>query len=289
MGEFTDDDWRLILKRIRAEECVPFLGAGASMGYEGQAGLPTGGEVAEAMARDCGYPGKDRTDFLRVAQYYETAMDADLLRTFILKQIKAPNVRPGLVHSTLAALPLRYVLTTNFDTLMEEAFRANPSPAKTPQMAYYNRHDPQEQALASPTVAAPLVYKLHGSLEDPMAMIVTEDDVVDFVSCILVEAPRLPSVIKSLFKDSSLLFIGYGLKDWNVRILLRAIRGGRQAKRSTKASYAIQHKPDDRELAREWENSVKYWDLKEGVRCCNLDAVGFVTELKRRYDAGEGS
>jgi len=286
LPEFTDTDWTAILRRVRKGGCVPFLGAGASMGFNGQPGLPTGSQLAEALAADCDYPGRDRTDFLRVAQYYETQNDPALLRDFIISKLSVPGVKPGVVHSTLASLPFRYFLTTNFDTLMEQAFQANPALSKSAQAFYYERYG-TEQVLPAATIERPVLFKLHGAIEQTMSMIVTEDDVVDFLSCILLQTPKLPDTVKTLLKDSSLLFVGYSLKDWNVRVLLRAIRGAR-GNRSGITSYAVQRKPPDVNLAIEWENSAVYWLDRERVKCCDMDAVGFITELKRRFDAGEG-
>jgi hypothetical protein len=46
----TDDDFDLIVEKIQEEHCVPFLGAGVSLGFNGP-GLPTGGALAESLAR----------------------------------------------------------------------------------------------------------------------------------------------------------------------------------------------------------------------------------------------
>ena len=64
----TEDDWWLLLRRIRDGECVPFLGSGASLGYDEGPNLPTAGELSETLAVECNYPGADRWDLLRVAQ-----------------------------------------------------------------------------------------------------------------------------------------------------------------------------------------------------------------------------
>lgn len=55
-------DWDLIVERIRDGLCTPFLGAGASVGFEEGPGLLTGNELARQMAIQCGYPGADKED-----------------------------------------------------------------------------------------------------------------------------------------------------------------------------------------------------------------------------------
>jgi hypothetical protein len=275
----SEADWRLIAKRIHEERCVPFLGAGASVAHGQERGLPTAFQLASALARDSDYPGTDRGDLFRVAQYYQMVNDPYELRSFIRDELKTGDNRPTAVHKTLAALPFRYVLTTNFDKLMERAFE---DAGKAPQIALYQLHgDNVELPLAA--VKEPLVYKLHGTVDRLETMILTEDDVVDFLSCVIVGDPPLPPVLKKLFVDNSILFIGYGLKDWNIRVMLRAIRGQGRNRPPDICSFAIQKCPDEQGLAQEWETCVMYWDKKENLRCFDMDAEEFASELQRQY------
>lgn len=281
----ADQDWQLILRRVRSENCIPFLGAGASLGFGNGAGLPTAAQLAANLALGCNYPCPNPTDLLRVAQYYEIVHDPHDLRTFIRDLILKAGARPSVVHTTLAALPFRVVLTTNFDKLMERAFE---DAAKAPQTAYYERYGDRREP-EKPTLHEPLVYKLHGTIDELDSMVVTENDIVEFAACVMFGDPPLPEVIKGLFADDSLLFIGYGLKDWNVRVMLRAFREKRRPGKRSTASFAVQRRPAGDGLGQEWERTVLFWKEAEGLRCYDMDAVEFVTELKRRYDAGQGA
>jgi hypothetical protein len=276
-GPLTDPDWQLIVDRIHDEQCLPFLGAGASLGNG--SGLPTAYQLADALAEKCKYPGEDKSDLFRVAQYYQMKFDSYGLRSFVRDKILRGTTAPTAVHTMIAELPFRNVITTNFDKLMERAFE---SAQKTPQVALYKlRGDKADVPLG--TVNEPLLYKLHGTVEQLDTMIVTEDDVVEFLACAFMGEPPLPPSLKALFTQNSILFIGYGLKDWNIRVLLRAFRGQRPTASSDKYSFAIQRRPPDLGLAQEWETCVMYWDKKENLRCFDMDAVEFATELCRQY------
>src|SRR2546429_5443110 len=113
-----DMEWDLIIDRIVDEKCVPFLGAGASLG----GGLPSAGDLAEQIAIKAGYPGTDKRDFLRVCQYYAMQTDPHAPRQFVARRLAMPGITPGIVHQKLAALPFACIITTNFDSLMERAF-----------------------------------------------------------------------------------------------------------------------------------------------------------------------
>jgi hypothetical protein len=279
----SDEDWDLIIERIQEERCVPFLGAGVSLGFTG-AGLPTAAKLAESLAQYCGYTSPDRKDLFRVAQYYELVKDRASLQRRIRMELQVSDIRPGRVHEVIAGLPVRYVLTTNFDDLMERAFR---NQKKAPEVAMYEMRGDRQQELPIGTKEAPLVYKLHGSLDrSDRKMIVTEDDVIELISCLMVGDPPLPSQIKRLFEDYSILFIGYGLKDWTIRVMLRALKGGKNFGTPGVTSFAIQRRPEEAGLGAEWERSVFYWG-KSDLRCFDVDAVEFAETLMERYTKGK--
>jgi hypothetical protein len=275
----NEKDFRLIVEKIKTERCVPFLGAGVSLGFGGP-GLPTGAELARSLAESCDYPGPDKSDLYRVAQYYELDNDRESLHRRVRLALQKPNVRPSLVHEAIAKLPVRYVLTTNFDDLMERAFRDQ---QKSPEVAMYEMRGDRQQSLPLGTKEAPLIYKLHGSLDrKEQKLILTEDDIIEFISCVMVGDPPLPDVIKQLFENYSVLFIGYGLKDLTVRVMLRALRGGKSLGAPGVASFAIQRRPQDTGLAAEWDKSVIYFS-QSNLRCFDVDAVEFAKELADRY------
>jgi SIR2-like protein len=277
----SEDDWATIVQKLHMRRCVPFLGAGASLGSDGEVGLPTAGQLATILADKCEFPGKDRSDFFRVTQYFRMVRDEDILRAEVAKALRVKGAGPTGVHRQLAGLPFAYVLTTNFDGLMERAFEVEEG--KSPKVFSYLRRG-NVSDLPNATEQEPIVYKLHGSIEKPESMVLTEDDVVDFLACVIGNDPGIPPAIKQLFQSYSILFIGYGLKDINVRVLLRALRGRRDVAPDYSASFAIQRGPADEGLAQEWQQTVMYFRAREALRCFDVDARVFVAELKDRYD-----
>jgi len=273
-------DWEPLLFNLKRQKLVPFLGAGAALGLDGAPGLPGGGKLAEMLASECGYPGGEKNDLLRVAQYYALKFGELRLRESVHEKLGLPEVQPGEVHNLLAGWPLKIVLTTNYDNLMERAFSKKDKDAAK---AIYQRDGDQEQIKTPPSVDKPLVYKLHGSLEDIDSMVITEDNYIDFLISLIEGNPKLPDAISGIFRGDSILFIGYGLKDWNIRVLLRYFRRDNDIR-----SFAVQRdlRPATNEAAnREWESSVLYWERKN-ISIYNCDALAFARELDRRYREG---
>jgi hypothetical protein len=278
-SSITSNEWLMLVNGIRDEECLIFLGAGASTVPDGEVGLPTGGELSRQLATECGYPGADKSDFLRVCQYYELMQDGHRLRRSIIRKLSVPGLMPGKLHTLIASLPMKCVITTNYDRLMELAFQIR---GKQPQVAIYDINGAPSNLSVSITETTPLVYKLHGSMDDPSTMLCTEDDIVQFLACIILGDPPLLPVVRQLFENHTILFIGYGLKDWNIRTMIRAMRGKKRA--GWIKSFALQRQFDRSTVAAaDWQQSVLYWDRKENVRCLDIDAIPFVEELVRRY------
>jgi hypothetical protein len=267
----SDHQWKHIVDAIVGGYCVPFLGAGASVA----AGVPSARKLAGEIARLCDFPGKP-DDLLRVCQYFAMVRDRAAPCRAVADRIR-PHTTPGVVHEIIASMPFNLVLTTNFDTLMEQAFT---DAGKPPKMMVYRRGGNLEDVTTVST-DRPLVYKLHGTigdLDNELRLIVTEDAIVDFLACVLMRQPPLPELIKNVFTHHSVLFIGYGLKDWNVRVLLRALRGTSPTSRC----FAVQKRPTKERAAKEWETTVIH--LRRGeIETYDIDAVKFVKTMRQKY------
>jgi hypothetical protein len=77
-----------------------------------------------------------------------------------------------------------------------------------------------------PTVASPVVFHLHGHVDVPESVVLTEDDYLDFLvstSKESIDPKPIPSRIEQAFTRASLLFLGYRLPDLEFRVLLRSL------------------------------------------------------------------
>ena len=178
----NDRDWEMLLTRIRARKCTPFLGAGACAGT-----LPLGGDIARAWAGEDGYPLDDSEDLTRVAQFlgvlHEDAMwPKDKIRDELLGIGPPDFSRPDEPHAVLAGLPLPVYLTSNYDDFMVRALEYR---RRSPLMDFcrWNTRvadDPghlKDEALV-PSVEAPVVFHLHGHLGEAASIVLTEDSLI---------------------------------------------------------------------------------------------------------------
>jgi hypothetical protein len=90
----------------------------------------------------------------------------------------------------------------------------------------------------------PLVVKLFGSVAPSSvddSFVITEDDYVD-QALALGRRDFLPKYVEYMLSRASFLFLGYGLRDWNLRVLLRSLENRLDASTRPR-SWAIMAQP----------------------------------------------
>lgn len=278
-----DTDWRLLLARTADGLCTPFLGAGAAAHL-----LPLGAEIAERWASTHGYPLSDGHDLAKVSQYLaihsDDAMYPKELLGDELRGLPSPDFTAlDEPHAALAQLPLPVFMTTNYDDSM---FLALAAAGKDPrrEVCRWNRSpalaaepSPLADPSYSPTPANPLVFHLHGRLDLPESLVVTEDDYLDFLVAITRDPALLPHQIQRALAGTSLLFIGYRLADWDFRVIHRGLVAATEAS-LRRLSVTVQLATEDsaREYLDEYFGALKlrvYWGT----------AAEFALELHDRW------
>jgi hypothetical protein len=272
MAAEIEPPYPLIREELEAGMVVPFLGAGASRsapGADGASALPSAAELSLQLAKATSFPSddpRDRSDLAKVASYFVEINGRKLLRRQLRGHL-AVNAAPGPLHEFLAALPgHRLIITTNYDTLLEQALRAAgrsfhlvvhpierddwrgsvlwwPPGADRPETPATNTLDVDLDANT-------VVYKMHGTVGTAASgewdnFVITEDDYTDFLAQMSGGNSAIPAIFQAHFRDRNFLFLGYSLSDWNLRVILKNLSRHLQAEgRSADfAAWAIQRDP----------------------------------------------
>ncbi len=284
-----------ILDRIRAGKCVPFLGAGVNLTSRerGYRGLPLGGKLARKLAIKL---RASNSTLARLALEWEVRDDRSSLVEFLSRALRHEPADPRCVPSPLLRAlarirSLKLVVTTNYDSLFEKALDEE------------GRADDYEVVLQPPQGfdAIPeirkwmgdlqqqkklIVYKIHGSFApapdgSPPPLVITEDDYIEFLTVLgrgkaedgekgKIGVP--PRVITEL-TASSLLFLGYGLEDWDFRTIHKSLIESLPW-HSARKSIAIQ-----KGSQAYW---LQYWAQKK-VQIFNIDLYDFVDQLNEAF------
>ena len=209
------------------------------------------------MAHEFGYPLTDVWKSPWVAQYIATTYrDSQFPKGKVADLIldcetKPPDYGdPTQPHRILAEFGLPMYLTTNYDRFMTLALerRGRKVSTVTCRWNYETRLVPEAPA-RSPTPERPLVYHLHGLATNLASMLLTEDDYVDFLMEAQADlAQVVPCQVQEALGTTTLLFVGYGLNDWNFRVLLRSVM--RKINKSSKRmNVSVQLPPGDDSIA----------------------------------------
>ena len=72
-----------------------------------------------------------------------------------------------------------------------------------------------------PSVERPLVYHLFGHISVPNSLVVAEDSFFDYLIGITQNKDQIPSAVRAALTNSSLLFMGFQMDDWEFRVFFR--------------------------------------------------------------------
>jgi hypothetical protein len=230
------------------------------------------------------------TNLAGVAQQYEDAegFGPSTLRTQLAKFCELGPLVPSTIHGTLAELPFPLIVATCHDKLLEAALaQAN----KTPVAYRYNirgdRSDNPEFAVSA-SVDSPIIYRLFGAFEDPQSLVISEDDLLEFLIAVVSERPPMPNSFRRALQrpDLSLLFVGFGIRHWYLRVLLKALVRALTPPRSANAvalEPLLHDVPDyDR------QQTVLFYQRGTRIEIRDDDIQSFVAELRNRLLAEGG-
>ena len=132
-----------------------------------------------------------------------------------------------------------------------------------------------------PSALEPVVYHLHGHLDVAQSLVLTETDYVSF----LVEIARrrvLPHQIEKALANSSLIFVGYGFRDWDFRVIFRGLVAAQESVREL--GVTVQLETDDTAS----RNYLEKYFAEQDLRVYWGDARAFSAELGRRWEEWTG-
>lgn len=237
--------------------------------------LPDADELAAWLAEEFNVES-DTPHLAEVSQYVALDRPGKLYKALTQTLTVRPYVEPTSVHQFLAGLPsqlrgraeqpYQLIVTSNYDNALEKAFDEVPEPYDL--AVYMNTGNDRGHFVHVPHDGDPIpirdgnkyggfqidqfgelsrsvIVKIHGAVDrtDPSYpwaanYVVTEDDYIRYLSSHQVESV-VPSQILAKLRTSNGLFLGYTMRDWNLRVFFHRIFGQRQEN----TSWAIQQAP----------------------------------------------
>ena len=285
----AQDEEGEIVKALLAGRVVPVLGVDGAV------------DLAAHLIQAFAIPKDSPVDLARISQYVATMQGSGPLYD-ALHDLFEVAVKPGPLHRFLARLPplLRergaphqLIVSTNYDLALEQAFEdvgeeldvvtyvaAGPNrgrfwhrpPGEAPRPIDVPNTYATELSLERRTI----LLKLHGAV-DPLpereweSFVITEDDYIDYLGHSELTAV-VPVSLAAKLRRSHFLFLGYEMADWNLRLVLNRIWGGRPV---AYRSWAVQQSSSPLAHA--------FW-RRYDVTPVDVDPQGYVALLERRLE-----
>ncbi len=181
--------------------------------------------------------------------------------------------KPSPLHADLAALPFRLIVTSSHDSMMETAL----SQLKHPSVERYHYKGKNKELLPEANVDTPTLFYLYGCISEPASIVITETQLLDFLAALISKDPPLPNDLNAALTNGRLfLFLGFGLNQWYLRILLHVLKVLRRGSRT----FAVEL--GDTGFDSSEDDAVLFYSQNFKVDIYKGDVFQFVRELRRR-------
>lgn len=194
---------------LRSGNAALFIGAG----FSHSSGFVDWKELMRDVAKELGLDVNKETDLIALAQYHVNTRGGRSRLNRLLIEEFTKDAKLATHHKLMASLPVHTVWTTNYDELIETAFREahrNPDVKTTKE----------NLATTLPNTDV-VVYKMHGDCRQPQDAVLTKEDYETYAN----KREVFSTALKGDLVERTFLFLGFSFADPNVDYILSRIRG----------------------------------------------------------------
>ena len=198
--------FKRIVEASQTESLTFFVGAGVSK----LSNAPKWSELIDAFSDSLGRTKKpyySNEEYLSIPQmyYYSINQDEDQYYNFINNCFGDKKLIPNAIHKMILDLNPHAFITTNFDDLLETAASENCQSFKVVAC------DDEISGINGNR----FILKLHGDLNH-RNIVLKEEDYLNYSE----KFKLVETLLKSIFATNTVVFIGYGLNDYNIKLIL---------------------------------------------------------------------
>lgn len=189
-----------------------FIGSGFSLNAiseEGVKSMPLWNDLGDMFfkkiyGRAPKFKDKAYVNVMRLADDVENVFGRNALNEMITDAISDNKRKPSDLYYTMLSLPWTNIYTTNFDSLLERA-------AQELQMKGGSHYSLFVDEKSLPSIESPYIAKLHGDLNNPDGMIITEEDYRNYPN----NHKVFINEVKNAFMKNTIVVIGFSGDDPN--------------------------------------------------------------------------
>lgn len=200
-----EKEFRRIIEASQNNSLTFFVGAGVST----VSGAPKWSDLIDAMCIELGRTPQNTytsDEYLRIPQMYYYSINEDNQKYYsFINSCFEKDLVPNVIHKMLLSLNPSSFITTNFDELLEEA-------AIQGAQGFKSIACDTEIPLIN---GDRFILKLHGDLRHEN-IVLKEEDYLNYSE----NFKLTETVLKSIFSMNTVVFIGYSLNDYNIKLIL---------------------------------------------------------------------
>lgn len=271
----SETEWGALLHGIHKGNCILMLGPNIEYIRNNGNGCTLQNLLAQQLADEMENPPQDCSNFFHLAQLYNLEFGRNALEPMVMDFYCKKKETEYALFSRLASLPFHLIISSNHNLLILEALK---KAGKEAICEYYHFRGPKALLVHEGNESCPLVYYLYGSVSDPGSLVLTEDNLLEFLETIISGKRPLPDNIRSKFKkkETSFLFLGFGFKNWFLRILIHLILKRNSENRSFALERFYKTSPID------FQQMVIFYKSGYKIKIIDKNVHDFVEELWRR-------
>lgn len=219
-------------RSIKEGKCILFLGAGASLGAKDRAGmrlpswkgmvdelvdkLKAESPMSHSITEEIGDLLR-REDLLTLAEWIDATLSPNSFQKYVKDRLGTAG--QSQVHDILSRKQFAAVITTNYDNLAEDYWKASGKPTLTLTPHEPARINMARLALEEATRAHTPIIKLHGTWEDPNSLVFGPRAYRE----IMYKNEAFRHFMAYLFTKFTVVFVGFSFRDPNFESLLKWI------------------------------------------------------------------
>lgn len=209
-------DWDLTLDTILTGKCILFLGPEV---FTNAAGQTLDGRLFQYLNMSDDPDVKIYSDnlfFFRVRQK-RTETYLKIRRFFDETQFPEADA----LFEKIARIPFHFIILVTADKHLSAVYDRLKLNHRSD---FYWKKNPSDQHAPIPTVKQPLVYNLLGSIEKPESLVLTHDDLFDYLESVF-QAQSMSDKLKDHIINTaqSIIFLGIPFDRWYMQLLLRVL------------------------------------------------------------------
>lgn len=235
--------------------CVPFIGAGFSKNAIStqKKNIPLWSDLIDTMCKKLNFVNSKLTtnDYQDIAEKFEERFTRLKLIELCMEQIQDLEYEPGYVHYLLSTLGFKRIITTNYDSIIERAYRKN---GRTIQ-----RITTKQQLAVYEASQQTCIIKMHGDFDSIEKLIITKSDYDNFFK----NNEFIADYIKGIFRTKTLLFMGYSLNDPDFK---QIINYRNRLSEFTKRIFIVDFNPDNTEISTSLDKAHNTCFIQLGIR-----------------------